>query len=154
MHLNSKNDFLYRSSLVGVLLFSVLLSIKPVICFDVFYYIEAGKGFFENNYNFIEKDLYLFPLEGASQYVSHEWGSVLFTYLLYNMGGINLLLVAKTFLVVVTISVPIVFASKLEYRSFLTPLFVSIAAYAFSFRFFLRTDLVTTMFCKGSNLYC
>lgn len=142
-------DWGYRVSITGIFLLAITLAVKPVFTFDVFYYLEAGRSFFANNYEFIAKDIYLFTLKDAPQFVSHEWGSILLTYIVYMIGGFNLLIALKCVLIAGTIAIPVALAHKLQSQSFLLPLALVGAVYAFSSRFFLRTDLITTMFLLG-----
>ncbi|MBK9553511.1 MAG: hypothetical protein IPO45_15235 [Saprospiraceae bacterium] len=133
----------YCVLLIFILIYSIVLSLGPVVGGDVYFYLESGKNFIENGISLTPIDDYIFTRQNLPLELSHEWASMYGFYFFYMLGGWPLLYVVKTILVTATIYSPFLLSSRLNNNSLLIPVFSVVAIYASSFRFDFRTDLVS-----------
>lgn len=105
-------------------------------------YLALGRRFFANG-AFPSQDPFVHSLEVSSWQVAHEWGSILFWYLAYDLGGVPAAILLKATLITFVFALPFRLLAREGRRSLTLVALVALAAYGGSHRFIERSSLLS-----------
>lgn len=125
-----------------------LLAAFPTVSDDVFMHLAVGRRFFETGH-FPDTDPWLFSIpDYPRKWIDVAyWGTHLTVAKLHALGGFELLVAAKTLLVLAGACAPLWLAARLKLRSFVVPAALLLALWAASDRFIERGSLISD--CVG-----
>lgn len=130
--------------ILTTLLFLLSLVVHPIQSEDLFIYLSLAREFF-NTGHFPVHDLFLYTIPDYPWTIMHQWLSYLLYYAAYVIGGFNLVIFFKAFLIGLIFYVPVRLAEKNQ--DYLVWSFSSLLALlAMSFRTAERTSLFSDFF--------
>ncbi|MBC7420010.1 MAG: hypothetical protein H7328_04715 [Bdellovibrio sp.] len=127
-------------SVTCVLFLVASLSCYAVQSDDLFMYLALAKNFFMTG-SFATHDLFLYTLNDYSWTIMHQWLGYLSFYGLYELGGYNLIIIAKTSLIGFFLTFYVLTKKSSQFSLFIWGTSVALAMYAMSFRLMERTSL-------------
>lgn len=130
--------------ILSVLFLSVSLVCYPIQSDDLFMYLAIARDFFKTG-SFPIYDPYIFSLTQSKWTILHQWLGYFIFYGLYILGGFNLIIIMKTFLITLCLSGPGWFLKRWTELTIWASSVV-LAIYAMSFRLMERTSLFSDFF--------
>lgn len=136
---------LYPSCIVMAMLVVFFLAFFPVRSDDIFMYLAIGRLFTRTG-SFPVIDPFLFTLPNYYWSIMYEWGSHIVSFKLFSLGGWNALVIAKTAIILLAVSVSFFLAKRLSFKSPIVPILVLLASFAACSRFIERSSLFSDLF--------
>ena len=134
-----RNCFYLWSALILIVFFLSFFSVRSD---DLFMYLAIARRFFEN-WQFPLSDPFLFTPPSQHFQIMHEWLSYLLFYVVYQIGGWNGLIVAKTLGIIIIALIPAFLIFRLRYYSIYPVVLSLLACAASADRFIERTSLIS-----------
>ncbi|MBN2055561.1 hypothetical protein JW905_11595, partial [bacterium] len=120
-----------------------IMCVFPVENNDVFINLKTGEYILEHR-ALPATDPFSFTA-GDQPWVNHEWLSILLLFLTYKAGGLNLLILLKAFMIVLSFGVILREAGRWSGNSWLLPFLVLLTGYAASDRFIIRMHIFNNL---------
>lgn len=129
---------------LSTLLFVSSLVLHPIQSEDLFIYLSIAREYFKTG-EFPAHDLFLYTLPNDAWTIMHQWLSYFFYYAAYWVGGFNLIVLFKTFLIGLIFYIPACLAKKTQ-DYVIWSVSTILAVLAMSFRTAERTSLFSDFF--------
>lgn len=129
---------------IPILVLVISLTCYPIQSDDLFMYLAIARNFLVHS-SFPKLDPFLYTLNNYDWTILHQWLGYLIFYALYDLGGFNLIIIAKTLLVTISLFLPVLLTRRrTEKMIWVGSVFLAI--YATSFRLMERTSLFSDFF--------
>jgi hypothetical protein len=127
-----------------ILSISIISSFFPVDNYDIWWHLQTGKQILSER-AVPDSDFYSFTASG-NRWITHEWLAEIIFYLIYALGGINLLITFKVLTAAFISFIILLYFYKSDNKNPLILILLTAAVCIGSFRLFERPHLFTYLF--------